>query len=669
MDSFVADFDSNCSRAVFDEKVNQLYSNQKLGHIATLVNASILVAVQWDQVNHGVLFMWFGLIVFVTLGRYALVWHHHRRDKSLERTQLWANMFIAGILVSGSAWGLAGIVLFPELSYTHQMFTAFTIGGMVAGASAVYAALRTAFFAFSLPAMLPVIINVTTFQDDVHLAMLGMMILYLMMMSATSLRNRRVIEDSIRLRYEKQSLLNHLSEAKERTETINHQLQAEVNERRRIEVQLEKHKEQLETEVKSRTADLQDRNDELHFEVNRRAQVEAALRESEERYRLLIENTIVGIIVISDQRVTFANNFVSILSGYTVDEIIGKPFIDFIHPDDRELAISNHMKRLSGEPIAESYPIRILNKKKEMLWMEVSAVRLSYEGRPAILIFLRDVSQQRQLEAQLFQNEKMASIGQLAAGVAHEINNPVGFVNSNLHTLGEYYRDIETLVASYREALTGIEALAPDANNDMILNKIKEVMRREENVDLDFIFEDGPQLIDESREGMARIKKIVSDLKDFAHPGSQDRQAIDINSSIESTLNIVWNELKYNANVVKDFGELPKIEGYPQQLNQVFMNLLVNAAQSMKEKGEITIQTRATNSHVEIKISDTGCGITEEDLKRIYDPFFTTKPVGKGTGLGLNVSFNIVKKHNGAIHATSEVGRGTTFTIALPLKQ
>jgi signal transduction histidine kinase len=173
-------------------------------------------------------------------------------------------------------------------------------------------------------------------------------------------------------------------------------------------------------------------------------------------------------------------------------------------------------------------------------------------------------------------------------------------------------------------------------------------------------------LIQDCREGTERIKKIVIDLKDFAHPGEDKLQVADINNGMESTLNVVSNELKYKATVTTDFGVLPEVKCYPQQLNQVFMNILVNAAQAIEEQGEINIKTTHVNGYVEIAISDTGSGISEENLNKIFDPFFTTKDVGKGTGLGMNIAYNIIKKHNGTIDVESKVGEGTTFTIRIP---
>ena len=276
--------------------------------------------------------------------------------------------------------------------------------------------------------------------------------------------------------------------------------------------------------------------------------------------------------------------------------------------------------------------------------------------------------EKKQLEAQLLQSEKMASIGRLAAGVAHEINNPTGFVSSNLKTLSDYIEDIMGLFKEYRKLISNLKK-----NSDICgpLSEISEQLKRivdlENEVDLEFVLKDIFDLIDESKEGTERIKKIVQDLKDFAHPGQDKPKFADINQNIDSTVNVVWNELKYKADVIKDYGDLPRVQCYPQLLNQVFMNLLINAVQSIEKRGEINIKTRANNGYVEIKISDTGSGIPKENLNRIFDPFFTTKDVGKGTGLGLNVAYNIIKKHHGKIDVNSGVGKGTTFTIKIPV--
>lgn len=265
----------------------------------------------------------------------------------------------------------------------------------------------------------------------------------------------------------------------------------------------------------------------------------------------------------------------------------------------------------------------------------------------------------KQTQSHLLQNEKMASIGQLAAGVAHEINNPTGFVASNLNTFKDYIHDLLPILNTYSE-LDHSEFL-PEATRQ----KIKDL---KEEIDYDFIIEDSPVLINDSLEGVERVVSIVQNLKDFSHADRGTKKYSNINDGIESTLKIIWNELKYKVTVETDYGQLDEIECYPQQLNQVFLNLFVNAAHAIEKEGTLHIQTRMTDNEIVVKIKDSGKGIDPAHLPHIFEPFFTTKEVGKGTGLGLSMAYNIIKKHNGEISVDSTPGIGTEFTIRLPLE-
>jgi len=264
----------------------------------------------------------------------------------------------------------------------------------------------------------------------------------------------------------------------------------------------------------------------------------------------------------------------------------------------------------------------------------------------------------------LVQSEKMAAIGQLAAGVAHEINNPVGFVKSNLGTLTGYVDTFKDLLHQYElltEAVRNNDTSGQAASLDI-------VKRIREDEDLDYVLDDVDQLLSESVEGTERVKDIVQNLKSFARVDGLEAREADINDCIEATLKIVWNELKYKCTVQKNLKPLPLIKCFAGQLNQVFMNLLVNASQAIPEKGEIVIETDSTDEEVIIRISDTGSGIPPEVRERIFEPFYTTKPTGKGTGLGLAISIDIIHRHNGSISVESEAGVGTTFTIRLPVE-
>lgn len=261
---------------------------------------------------------------------------------------------------------------------------------------------------------------------------------------------------------------------------------------------------------------------------------------------------------------------------------------------------------------------------------------------------------------QLLQSEKLASIGQLAAGVAHEINNPIGFVNSNLGVLKKYVGNLLQIIDLYE---SGRHLLAADT---ALQESIQDAYKK---ADIVFLRSDIETLISESIDGATRVRRIVQDLRDFSRVDSAEWQCADLHAGLESTLNVVWNEIKFKADVVREFGTLPPVECRLSQVNQVFMNLLVNAAQAIPEHGTITLRSGCVDDKAWISISDTGKGIPQELMTRIFDPFFTTKPVGKGTGLGLSVSYGIIDKHGGHIDVQSEPGQGATFTIWLPVRR
>lgn len=309
---------------------------------------------------------------------------------------------------------------------------------------------------------------------------------------------------------------------------------------------------------------------------------------------------------------------------------------------DRLRAVSHHLR--CGEVVEQ--PARVPVQGND----EIAEMARAVEQ------FLEDRANLARAQSQLVQAEKLAAIGQLAAGVAHEINNPVGFVSSNLGTLGRYIENLFEALAAYEASEGQLPAETRAA--------LAEVRQR---LDLAFLREDAGTLITESTQGMQRVARIVQDLMDSSHFDESGRQWANLERGLDSTLNVVWNELKYKAEVVKEYGGIPEVECIASQINQVFMNLLTNAAQAIAERGRITIRTAQEGDHVRIEVTDTGCGIRPEHLTRIFDPFFTTRPVGKGTGLGLSHAYGIIQNHGGRIDVSSEIGVGTTFRITLPI--
>ncbi|MBN2064614.1 MAG: hypothetical protein JW745_07405 [Sedimentisphaerales bacterium] len=282
-------------------------------------------------------------------------------------------------------------------------------------------------------------------------------------------------------------------------------------------------------------------------------------------------------------------------------------------------------------------------------------------GKKFAIVFWQDISSQKNMEAQLYHSQKLEAIGELAAGVAHEINNPLGFIYGNLKVMQEYAEVFKKSMELMRQ----LGQTSPDKATGLI----EQLAALDQAEDIETIASDIDSLLADSVSGAARVTEIVSNLKSFARPDSKEKRDYSVNDGLASTLKILSNELKYKCTVITDFGDVPDIECYPGELNQVFVNIIVNAAQAISDHGEIKIRTWAEQDNIYVEIADSGCGIKDSDLGHIFDPFFSTKPVGKGTGLGLSVSHGIVEKHGGRIEVKSELGVGTVFTIVLPAQR
>ncbi len=402
----------------------------------------------------------------------------------------------------------------------------------------------------------------------------------------------------------------------------------------------------------------------------------------ERELEAIIDSAPVGIMLVDceTREITKINQNALDMSGSLREDILGSTCNNlWQHPDGHKCPILDIGKR---SDCREKLIMRDDGTQTQVL---KSAAKITAGDREYLMETFIDISERKRAEEvlqeanktleemnarlkenrnQLVQSEKMASIGQLAAGVAHEINNPVGFVRSNIGTLTGYVKTFKELFQQYDQLTDAVINGDVSAANSS-LESISEFSKKE---DLPYILKDIDELLAESLEGTERVKEIVQNLKSFARADTNEIKEADINEGIEATIKIVWNELKYKCTVHKDLKPLPPIPCNLVQLNQVFMNILVNAAHAIPEKGEINIETSAQDGHIEVRISDTGVGIPAENIPKLFDPFFTTKPVGKGTGLGLSISHGIIQKHNGTIDAESEVGKGTTFIIRLPVE-
>jgi len=416
-------------------------------------------------------------------------------------------------------------------------------------------------------------------------------------------------------------------------------------------------RKQAEAELTKSREELQRKHNELSELF---AQVESGKREWEDTIDSLSE-----MVLMCDQFgvVNRCNRAVTTFTGLPYDEIVNVDCMELFARVGLEITgYDGTSGQLECEGGRRHFEL-LSNELKQIGSDEIRGVVVTIHETTELLKMNEKLQQAyaelQQSQAQIFQQEKMASIGQLAAGVAHEINNPMGFISSNLSTMGKYMEKINSFEAAMIEAVQG-------KGDEELLASMKDLRKK---LKIDFILEDIKSLLDESRDGAERVRRIVQDLKSFSHVDEAECKPASINECLDTTLNMLRNEIKYIADVEREFDpDLPMLLCFPQQINQVFMNVLVNSAHAIEGHGLIKIKTLRESDDIVVRISDTGKGIAPENLTRIFEPFFTTKEVGKGTGLGLSISYDIIKKHGGLMTVESEVGVGTTFTVRLPLK-
>lgn len=372
-------------------------------------------------------------------------------------------------------------------------------------------------------------------------------------------------------------------------------------------------------------------------------------------------------VVAATGKILYINPYFSRLSGYRYEEVVGAPLAQLRSPGNDDTALQAALA--TGQTWQGEFCQR--HRDGDDYWVRalLFPVTASADDTRHFILVVDDITRERTLkqaleqayadlkhsQATLLQQEKMASIGQLAAGVAHEINNPIGFVASNLSSFAKYLAKIKEFLQLQEKVL--VERGGADH---------PELAAGRQRLKLDFLLEDCTDLIAESLDGAERVQGIVQGLKNFARLDQAKVEPVDLNACLDSTISIVWNELKYKATLERDYGELPLVCCNAQQLNQVFLNILLNAAQAIEQDGLVQITTRAEGAGVHISIRDNGCGIAPENLGRVFEPFFTTKEVGKGMGLGMSIAYDIVQKHGGALTVDSRQGEGTILTLRLP---
>ena len=418
-------------------------------------------------------------------------------------------------------------------------------------------------------------------------------------------------------------------------------------------------------------------------DINERKLMEKTLEESEEKFRAISSSAHDAIVMIdNDGNITYWNDAAEGIFGQSANEVYGRNFHEMFVPerfhDQHHKGFSEFQNTGKGAAIGKTIEVAAYRKDGTEFPVDLSLSSVKLNEKWHAIVIVRNITERKQseekrisLEVEVNQARKLEAVGSLAAGIAHEINTPIQFVGDNTNFIADSFKSMISLIESY-------DGLWQEANAGGDLTSLdSKRVKAKENADLDYLKEEIPAAIEQTLDGVQRVTKIVRAMKDFAHSDQGTKSMSNLNDMLESTLTVARNELKYVADVETDFGrELPNIECYRDDLNQVFLNLLINAAHTIADvvgdasagKGTITISTERDDDNVIIRISDTGKGIPQSIQNRVFDPFFSTKDVGKGSGQGLAIARKIVvEKHEGSLDFETEKGKGTTFIIRLPI--
>jgi PAS domain S-box-containing protein len=588
---------------VFAEQVALLHAHAPVAQATVVVNALVVTAVLWHASAHSASVTWLVVVCAVAMARTLVARRYRRRARAPGEVRTWARVFVAGAAVNGIGWGAAALLFHQPDAPVHDMFIAFVLGGMTAGAASSNASYLPAFAAFALPALAPITVRFAGTHDHIHAAMAFMLALFGVAVAAIARTGSRAIVNAIRLRLHNEALLANLGAAQAHLQQLN---------------------ADLERRVAERTA-------ELERILKLRLESEARLA----RFRALLDQTGDAILVARAEDLTIvdANDGACELLGARAGDLVGQHLDALgVVPSLQGAAALGVVAAIRPSEVRTFEDRRALPDGSARTFEMGLAVR-EVERERYVLLVARDVSTRKEMEQQLAQAGLLASVGSLAAGVAHEINNPLAYVLANLQHLSA--------------SIDGLSAISREERDALL-----EVAR-------------------EALDGARRARGIVRDLSSLAPRENPAPEPVDLGDVLEPCINVAMNEIRHRATLVRELASVPAVVGDRTRLAQVFLNLLVNAAQAVPEgrpeSHRITVRSRYDPAEglVHVDVADTGTGIPAAHLGRIFEPFFTTKPVGHGTGLGLSICRGIVAAIGGRIAVQSREGEGSTFTVSL----
>jgi PAS domain S-box-containing protein len=728
---------------IYLDQIQKLSGHTILGISATLINSLILSLILWNVAPRMHVVIWFIVLVLISLVRLFLQKSYSKVTPTLENAKKWENMFILTLAFSGIVWGSAAIFLFPSSSIGHQVFIAFVLGGMVAGSVGVFSIVVKAFFAYSIPALLPMVIVFFNLKDEIHIAMGFMIILFWLIMLLTARSLNKTVVTSLGLKHENIELVSELLRKNEEIEGIveertselkdtNKKLIKEIEVRKNAEdalraseeryrllannvtdviwardlnlnltyispsivnqqgysveeaknrkleeswtsdsfklvrkvfeeeLEIEKSKKAdfsrsrtIEVEVRCKDGSTKWTEAKMSFlrnqdsvpvgiigvtrDISERKQAEQALRNSEEKYKNLVENINEVIYTLDESGViTYISPAIRTILDYDSSEIIGRSFTEFIYSEDLPRQKERFERVLSGPIGPDEY--RLLSKSGEIRWVQTSSMPILEKNQTVGLQgVLSDITESKRLQSQLQQARKMESFGTLAGGIAHDFNNFLGIIIGNTEL-----------------AMDDVPKWNPAHLN-----------------------------LEEILEAGLRASDVVRQLLSFTRRTQLEKKPVNIGIIMQESLKLLRSSIPTSIEIHQNIPrDIDTILANPTQINQILINLSTNAHHAMPYGGILAIslenveldEDRAAQypdlnpgRYVNLKVSDTGHGISTMEIDRIFDPYFTTKEVGKGTGMGLSVVHGIVKNHEGAISVKSEYGKGTTFSIFFPV--